>query len=154
MKKLADVTSNNSVDSVISLVVNSLVDNVIASLSDSVDVLSNLFSPVPVPVVLSNSMLNPLASLFVSEENSKSGGTHLKDIRIENIGNIIVAHLNINSLRNKFDFLAEMVIGNVDILIIGETKLDSSFPKSLFKIDGFKKPYRIDRNEHGGGVMV
>ena len=99
-------------------------------------------------------MLNPSASLFVSEANSKTAGTKLRDLRIENIGNIIIAHLNINSLRNKFDFLAEIVCGNVDILIIGETKLDSSFPKSLFKIDGFKKPYRIDRNEHGGGVMV
>ena len=47
-----------------------------------------------------------------------------------------------------------MVIGNVDILVVGETKLDSSFPKSQFKISGFSKPYRIDRNEYGGGVMI
>ena len=28
------------------------------------------------------------------------------------------------------------------------------FPDEQFKINGFKKPYRRDRNEHGGGVMI
>ena len=92
--------------------------------------------------------------MFVSESCSKDSGTILRDLRIKYMGNIIIAHLNINSLRYKFDFLKEMVVGNVDILVIGETKLDSSFPKTQFKISGFSKPYRIDRDEHGGGVMI
>ena len=33
------------------------------------------------------------------------------------------AHLNINSLRNKFDALVDQIKGNVDILLISETKL-------------------------------
>ena len=42
----------------------------------------------------------------------------------------------------------------VDILILGETKLDASFPENQFYIDGFSQPYRLDRNIHGGGVMI
>ena len=41
---------------------------------------------------------------------------------------LIIAHLNINSLRNKFDFLSCIIEENVDILLISETKLDDSFP--------------------------
>ena len=94
LQAFAEDHMNDSVDAVVKSVVNSLVNNVVSSLSDSVDVLSNSFSPVPGPVVASDSMLNPSASLFVSKANSKSGGSHLRDLRIENIGNIIVAHLN------------------------------------------------------------
>ena len=39
-------------------------------------------------------------------------------------------------------------------MVIGETKLDDTFPESQFLIDGFKKPYRKDRNKSGGGVMI
>ena len=47
---------------------------------------------------------------------------------------IILGHLNINSLRNKFESLQEQIIGNVDILLISETKLDNSFPNGQFLI--------------------
>ena len=47
------------------------------------------------------------------------------------------------------------VIGNnTDVLIISETKLDASFPSSQFILDGFTPPYRLDRTQHGGGVML
>ena len=42
----------------------------------------------------------------------------------------------------------------MDIIVIGETKLDDTFPDNQFVISGFKKPYRLDRNRHGGGVML
>ena len=36
-----------------------------------------------------------------------------------------------------------------------ETKLYySSYPDLQFVIDGFRHPYRLDRNKHGGGVMI
>ena len=41
---------------------------------------------------------------------------------------IIVGQLRINSIRSKFDFLVQQVKGNIDILMISETKLDESFP--------------------------
>ena len=37
---------------------------------------------------------------------------------------IIVSHLNINSIRNKFDALSFIIDTNIDILLISETKLD------------------------------
>ena len=39
-------------------------------------------------------------------------------------------------------------------MVILETKLDESFPTSQFLIDGFKKPFRCDRNSNGGGILV
>ena len=51
-----------------------------------------------------------------------------------------MAHLNINSIRNKIEGLKFLVAKNVDILVISETKLDETFPTSQFLIDGFKKP--------------
>ena len=56
----------------------------------------------------------------------------LKSLRIRNLNKIVVGHLNINSIRNKFDFLAHQVKGHTDILMISETKLDKSFPPSQF----------------------
>ena len=75
-------------------------------------------------------------------------------IRKRNLNKLVVAHLNINSLRLKFDSLAQKITGNVDILMISETKLDNSFPEGQFLIEGYSKPYRIDRNCHGGGIML
>ena len=65
-----------------------------------------------------------------------------------------MGHININSLRNKFDFLKEIICDNIDILLVSETKLDSSFPHAQFQIDGYSKPYRLDRNGKGGGMML
>ena len=45
-------------------------------------------------------------------------------------------------------------MGNVDVLVISETKLDDSFPAGQFKIPGFASPFRLDRNQNGGGIIV
>ena len=60
----------------------------------------------------------------------------------------------INSIRNKFDNLVQQITNNIDILMISETKLDSSFPEGQFLIPGYSSPYRLDRNCRGGGVML
>ena len=78
----------------------------------------------------------------------------LKDVRIKNLNRIVLAHLNINSLRNKFDLFKDQIKGNVDVLVISETKLDDSFPTGQFKIPGYASPFRLDRDENGGGIMV
>ena len=78
----------------------------------------------------------------------------LKSVRRKNLSRIIFAHLNINSLRNKFDTLVNQIKGNGDVLVISETKLDESFLEGQFKISGFATPFRRDRNEFGGGIMV
>ena len=78
----------------------------------------------------------------------------LKKIRIKNLHRIIIAHININSIRNKFDFLFDAISENIDVLLISETKLDSSFPKAQFYVKGYTEPYRLDRNKNGGGIMI
>ena len=80
--------------------------------------------------------------------------TNLKDIRITNLNRIVISHININSIRNKFELLAEAVMGNVDILMVTETKIDESFPTNQFIILGFTSPYRFDRTKDGGGILV
>ena len=67
---------------------------------------------------------------------------------------IIITHLNINSIRNKFEILKEVVANKIDILLISETKLDDTFPLNKFILEGFTPPYRLDRTMHGGGLML
>ena len=38
----------------------------------------------------------------------------------------------------------------IDILVVTEAKLDETFLKSLFLMDGFSKPHRLYRNKNGG----
>ena len=67
---------------------------------------------------------------------------------------LIFTHLNINSIRNKFEKLISQVKGTVDVLMISEIKIDGSFPIASFLVDGFSQPYRIDRNSSGGGIIL
>lgn len=43
---------------------------------------------------------------------------------------------------------------NIDILMLSESKLDSSFPSALFEIEGCIPPFRFGRNGHGSGVII
>ena len=38
--------------------------------------------------------------------------------------------------------------------MISETKIDETFPSRQFCIEEFTPPYRLDRNCHGGGILV
>ena len=78
----------------------------------------------------------------------------MKNIKITNLNRIVISHININSIRNKFKLLAEAVMGNVDILTVTEIKIDKSLPTSQFIIPGFTSPYRFDRTKDGGGIPV
>ena len=59
----------------------------------------------------------------------------LTDLRLRNVNKLIIGNLNINSLANKFEQLKILIQGNVDILVVTETKLDSTFPTAQFLID-------------------
>jgi hypothetical protein len=63
------------------------------------------------------------------------------------------ASLNINSLRNKFCIIKELLTKNaVDLLFLLETKIDDSFPDAEFMVDNYHM-WRADRNQHGGGIV-
>ena len=78
----------------------------------------------------------------------------LRDLRVQNIGRVIIATLNINSIRSKFEQLKFLIKDNIDILVVTETKIDESFPENQFAIQGFSKPFRLDRNANGGGILI
>ena len=65
--------------------------------------------------------------------------------------NVIFEHLNINSLRNKFESISELIKENFEIFLINETKLDASFPSNRFAMSGYKF-VRKDRSKFWGGI--
>ena len=88
-------------------------------------------------------------------EKAKYGtNSSLQTIRKDNLSKLIFAHLNINSIRNKFDSLAGISEDNINILMILETKVDDSFPDGQSFLDGFGKPLALDRNRNGGGIIL
>ena len=44
--------------------------------------------------------------------------------------------------------------GKVNILVLTEIQLDSSFPTNQFLVERYLKPFRLDRNRNGGGLLV
>ena len=78
----------------------------------------------------------------------------LKPLRIRNLNKIVIGHLNINCIRNKFDFLAHQVKVNIDILMISETKLDEIFPPSQSFLDDCSVAFHFDRNGNDGGILL
>ena len=78
----------------------------------------------------------------------------LRKTKIRNPNKIIIWNFNINSFRNRFEQLKDIVIQHIDILILTETKLDNNFPTAQLLVNGFSEPYRLDRNRKGWGVIV
>ena len=89
-----------------------------------------------------------------NKTNEDSAYSMLTDIRIRIAKRIILGRLNINSIRNKFEMLADLVIKKIDILLISETKIDDSFTSSQFYIPGYSPPFRSDRSARGGGILL
>ena len=63
------------------------------------------------------------------------------------------ANLN-NSVTGKFDSLKSMISGGmINVMIMVESKLDGSFPTSMFLIEGYCVPFRQDRSKFRGGIF-
>ena len=122
--------------------------------SNFVEAISNILLWHSITHSLTDSNCVPMIDAYKVEPMNMKGIESLKAIQKHNLNRIVVTHLNINSLRNKFDYLIEQITGNIDILMISETKLDSSFPIGQFLINGYSEPFRIDRNSQGGGIML
>ena len=48
----------------------------------------------------------------------------LKKLRINNLNRVIISQININSIRNKIELSSKAVLGNIDILMVSEIKID------------------------------
>ena len=77
----------------------------------------------------------------------------LSNLRINNINKIIIGYLNINSIRNKFEYLKYLIVENIDVLLISESKHNNTFPQCQCLLDGFHTPYREGRTDKGGGLL-
>ena len=92
--------------------------------------------------------------LFSAPEEFNDAKIGLKVMKENSPNKIIVGHLNINSLRNKFEALQFIINRNLDIILLSETKLDDSFPSAQFMLKNFAIPYKLDRNSNGGGLLL
>ena len=78
----------------------------------------------------------------------------MSKLRIKYPRNIIIGYININSIRNKFNNFVGVVSSKVDIIVIAETNLDSSFPNCQIMINGFGQPIRLYISSVSGGILV
>ena len=66
----------------------------------------------------------------------------------------MIGHRNVNSVRNKFEVHSNSIKGNLDVLMISQTKLDSTFPSNQFTIKVYAAPIRFHRNGRGRGIVL
>ena len=72
----------------------------------------------------------------------------LQTVRTKCRSNVLISHLNINSLRYKFHELSDIVSAKLaDILFVSEAKLDSSFMQAQFDAPGYRSFWK-DRSGH------
>ena len=105
---------------------------------------------------LSNSLNEKSESDTLNDTNgiSNEAGELLTKLKISNKERIILGHLNINHLQNKFEPLVSLVKDKLDLFLLTETKIDQSFTTAQFLIEGYSKPFRRDRNKRGGGIIL
>ena len=75
-------------------------------------------------------------SLFVIGNSVSSNSiSRMKKHRLDDANNKIIGHLNMNSFRNKFVFV-EDIIKLFDVFLASESKLDHTFPSNQCRING------------------
>ena len=98
-----------------------------------------------------------ITNLYVPNElemNERCVFEQIRDLRTKNPKKVTMGHLNINSIPNKFEGIMDLVSNQLDIFLISETKIDSSFPDAQFSHGGYSKPHRKDRILGGGGGLL
>ena len=70
----------------------------------------------------------------------------IRKLKFDNPNKLIIGHLNINSIRYKFECLCD-IDNNIDIPLISETKLNDTFPNGQFIMNGFHPLLRKDRTD-------
>ena len=96
---------------------------------------------------------NLLSDPIIIDENTYDF-RGINDLRNQNPFRVITGHININSIRNKFEPLVSFINNNLDIHMISETKTDHTFPDSQFLLEGFSLPYRLDCTAKGEGILL
>ena len=65
-----------------------------------------------------------------------------------------MTYLNINSIRNKFDEMTDLLLNHRKTILITKTKLDSSFPNGKLHIERFYQPYRLNVSCHSSRIFA
>ena len=87
--------------------------------------------------------------LFLQSTTNKATHKALENIRRKNINRLIFAEL-----KYKSESVEHIANKNTDVLLISETKIDSSFPSAQFHLEGYATPCRLDRNANGGDILL
>ena len=89
---------------------------------------------------------------LLSERKAKETLTTLRGLRSKHPKNDFLGHLNVITLRNKFESLDELIKDTFDVFLVSESKLDSSFSDSQFSIPDY---YIVseDRNKNRRGIL-
>ena len=76
----------------------------------------------------------------------------LSDLRKRNPNKLIIGSININFLASKFEAIKGLSKSKLDILVLQETKIDSTYPTAQFLIEGLNSHLdSIARNTGWGG---
>ena len=101
------------------------------------------------PQLLNTRRSESISSKSISNANTLNEANNennvLRNLRLKSSNKALIDHININSLRRKFELLTEMVQDKVDLLMIFATKILHS--QTL-------KPYRLDRISKQGGKSL
>lgn len=101
-----------------------------------------------------NEKLQENTAELSEDEEIISENAQLELLRRYHSKDLLIAHLNINSVQNKFEELSGIIKTiRAHIMFVSETKIDASYPNAQFTIPGYSL-YRNDRKKGGGGIMA
>ena len=100
---------------------------------------------------VNNKSLSYSISSFNYHHNPDS---NLDRIMIENPLKIIFEQISFNSVRNKFDWLINILKNGIDIFMISEMKVVNSFRVSQFTMTGYSIPSRLDWGSRRGEIIL
>ena len=74
----------------------------------------------------------PVNSLYTNQD------TNQLPLRLSFLHKIMLGHLNVNSLRSKFESVGDIIEGAFDIFFWSKNKIDESFSDKQFSLNNFK----------------
>ena len=84
----------------------------------------------------------------------EAGGIELNPGPDTTNSSVSILHSNIRSIRNKLDYISDNFL-DFDILCFTESRLDANITtESLIMSSKYDIPYRKDRTNHGGGLLM
>lgn len=86
--------------------------------------------------------------------NVTNNMNEVKGLKQNYQNNLIIGHLNVNSLRWKFNELSYLLVeSRFEVMVLSETKLDSSQRDALYEIPDYAL-YRQDKRSNSGGLII